>query len=685
MQIDEKEIRKTIGLMKPNGELFEVRLISNKGNFVLAGYFDDVEKVIDELDTQQDDYSVYITLNHLNSALKSRQQYNCLMQIKGKMNTTADNDVDGIEWLMIDLDCKRPTNVSSSEEELSKAKIKANKIYEFMSNIGFEIPLSAYSGNGVHLLYKLKLANTPDNVKLVENCLKTLGMLFTDECVEVDQKVFNPARISKLYGTIANKGRHTEERPHRMSKINGSFDNGIKATDIEYLKKLIKLMPQTEAPKKYNNYNPAQFDVEEWMRKFGIHYKKANWSDGDKYILDCCPFDSSHKGKDACIFHSRNGALGFLCFHNSCSGKTWKDVRLHFEPDAYEKREMEKEYKQYHSFNRNAKPEVHIEQQENKPIFLSALDIFNEPQVEESFVKTGISEIDTKMRGLIKPSVSVLSGLRASGKTSVLSMIQLNAIDCGNNVACFSGELGGKQFMKWMNLMAAGKNHVKPTNYENFYTVSDDNRKKIAEWLDGKFWLYNNEYGNDSKAVLEQFEKAIVEHKLDLLILDNLMAFDVSGYADTMYEQQTQFMWAINKLSRKYNVAIIIVAHPRKAMGFLRLDDISGTANIGNIVDNAFIIHRNNRDFKAASKVAFGWSDGDYIYEASNVIEIAKDRDGTNVDVFVPLYYEVETKRLKNTKSENKAFGWLFNENERKISSTGGYEEVDMNKLPWEE
>ena len=33
---------------------------------------------------------------------------------------------------------------------------------------------------------------------------------------------------------------------------------------------------------------------------------------------------------------SSTGALGFRCMHNSCKGKTWKDLRLKFEPDAYE-------------------------------------------------------------------------------------------------------------------------------------------------------------------------------------------------------------------------------------------------------------------------------------------------------------------------------------------------------------
>ena len=57
-----------------------------------------------------------------------------------------------------------------------------------------------------------------------------------------------------------------------------------------------------------------------------------------KYVLEHCLFDESHKGKDAAIFQKPDGSLGYKCFHNSCSDKHWKDVRLLFEPDAYDKK-----------------------------------------------------------------------------------------------------------------------------------------------------------------------------------------------------------------------------------------------------------------------------------------------------------------------------------------------------------
>ena len=269
-----------------------------------------------------------------------------------------------------------------------------------------------------------------------------------------------------------------------------------------------------------------------------------------------------------------------------------------------------------------------------------------------------VSTASTSSSSMDTSRLTTASSFTASGKSSIVSEIGLNARDDGNNVAYFSGELYAKDFMDWMNLQAAGKGYVVETNNDGFYTTPLEVRKKIAEWLEGHFWLYNNDYGNNFREVIERFEKIITENKLDLLILDNLMALDISDLSDSKWDAQKEFVLAIKGLAQRYGIHVAFVAHPRKAMGFLRFDDIAGTADLGNAVDSAFIVHRVNRDFKRYTHEMFGWKEDNEIYEATNVIEIVKDRHSGNQDVFIPLWYEVESKRLKNEKSENIIYGW---------------------------
>ena len=658
--IDESEVRKAISVMKPNDEAFEIRIIyGNKVTY--SGYFNTADALMNAFDRDIQDYAdcnIYMSVNALKPGCMARDQRNRFL--RNPKATTSDKDIDGYEWLFVDLDPERPSGTSSTDKQLSIAKDIGNKVYLFMRNVGFNKPLMAYSGNGVHLMYRIRLANSDENKRLVEKCLKTLDMLFSTDDVKVDVKNYNPARVAKLYGTLAQKGSPSEEYPHRMSRI--ISDGEAEKNDIAYLEKLTSYYPQEEKPQAYNNYRPRDFDLEQWLIKYGIGYQKTSFSDGYKYILDSCPFDSNHKGKDACLFQNRDGRIGFHCFHNSCSDKKWRDFRLLYEPDAYEKRQQDYEKRIYGKFNRDRVEPKHIVEQSEKPVFQSARMIFDKPEEPVTYIKTGIEVIDRRLRGLAKGDVSLVSGLRASAKSTLLTQWALEAVNAGNNVAVFSGELRDKRFMRWMFQIAAGKGYVEPSQYPGYYNVPRNIQEKIAEWLGDRFWLYDNDYGNDFQAVIEQFEKAVEEKKLDLLILDNLMAFDIRSLSENKFEAQTQFILRIVDLAKKKNVHICFVAHPRKALGFLRLDDVSGSADLANAVDDAFIVHRNNNDFRRLSKQMFGWSDDNDTYHGTNVIEIAKDRDGGTQDVFIPLYYEPESKRLRNDPTENRQYGWQDDE-----------------------
>jgi hypothetical protein len=78
----------------------------------------------------------------------------------------------------------------------------------------------------------------------------------------------------------------------------------------------------------------AVVDVVTWCQQHGLIISNIrSWSktdgngrvEGTLYILVYCPFNSTHKS--ASIFQDKNGALGFHCFHESCSGNSWKELK----------------------------------------------------------------------------------------------------------------------------------------------------------------------------------------------------------------------------------------------------------------------------------------------------------------------------------------------------------------------
>ena len=231
--LDTNNIAKAVHLLHSSGELFEVRMIN--GNYNASGYFTSADTAIKALQDFRPSWNsrtptakasnIFITLNPINMSCYSRKQHDCF--IESANPTTKDNEVTALHWLLIDLDPKRLSGVSSSEEELALAKQKSKVIRDFMFKRGFAEPICAMSGNGVHLVYRFDVPNTPENVSVFENALKVLSDKFSDEKVEVDTTVFNPARICKLWGTIAQKGATTPERPHRKAYIEPSTPSEI--------------------------------------------------------------------------------------------------------------------------------------------------------------------------------------------------------------------------------------------------------------------------------------------------------------------------------------------------------------------------------------------------------------------------------------------------------------------------
>lgn len=679
--MDFERVKEALELLKPDGALYEIRIL--KGRQVISGYFTDtstLERAFQKVNLR--DANVFYTLNRIDPACYSRNQKDRFLQEKV---TTSDSDITDYQWLLIDLDPVRRTGISSTNSELIMAHDKAKAVVKYLRGMGFEAPIMALSGNGIHLLYKIALDNNPENVQLVETCLKALDLLFSDEHVEIDKKVFNPARISKLYGTTAQKGASTKERPHRMSRII-SKPNALIKTDKDTLKKLAAEYPQEVAQPKQNN---GGFDLDDWLSEYGIRvHAVKRWKDATRYVLEECPFDNSHKAPDATIIKMPNGAICFKCLHNSCSGHDWHELRLKYEPDAYDDKRAENEarieagWKAYKAFNRQRNDITYQDaaaEPEPSKMFETIAEILAKPKEERVCIPTGLTIFDKRVGGLAKGEISLVSGLRGAAKSTWLSQVALNAIERGYSTLFYSGELKDRRFAQWMLQQAAGIDHVtKHKKYDGVYYCNFDVQPQIARWLGDKFRLYDNKYGNNFKAIAECLRDVIREFKSDLVIIDNMSILDISGISsdrrNDKWDLQKLFVETLKNLSMICNCHIMFVAHPRKAMGFLRLDDVGGSGSLGNLVDDAFIVHRNNKDFKNGYKAYAGkdWPDNN----GDNVIEVVKERETGMQDVFIPLWYEKETRRLKNTQDERIVYGWDFD----------GFvgEQIDVSDLPWE-
>lgn len=655
-----QQIYKWWDVIKNNGDLVEIRCIGDKVTY--SGYYKNIDNLIRDV-SEHDDCNVYFTVNPIMESCHGRPQ--CEKMVKNPKNTTTDAEIIGRSWVFIDFDCKKVTNVNSTNEEKEYAHQKALEVYRFLKKEGFNEPIITDSANGYHALYPCMLAATEDNDALVSRFLKALSMLFSDENVDIDVKTANRARVVKLPGTFSRKGSAlSTDRPQRMCKII-KVPTEIVPTQKEYFQKIADLY-KDEAPKptRYNNYNAERFDVEGFLRKHGLEYRTVRTTLGTRYILKECPFDSNHKDPDSMVFQYDTGAIEFMCYHNSCQQYHWHDLRLKFEPDAYDKKDHKEFRQKQQYYEKYTEPDpVKEETEELGKKWLSLRDIKLVKDSERFSIKTGIYALDKAIGGLFESETTLLSGINASGKTAILNQIILNA--CQRDIPCglWSGELPANRIKSWICQTAAGKQNVtKVEGRDNAYEVNENVIGKIEDWLDERLVIYNNNYGSNSEQILADVEEAIQKYNLKLVMLDNLMALSLDDMVGTMNEKQKALMIRLDALAKKYRVHILIIAHPRKEANFqlLRKESISGTSDLTNIVWNVLLIHRVGDDFEKRATEFWGKErTNKLILEGySNVIEVAKNRDYGVVDFIVGLFYEMETKRFKNSKAETMHYDW---------------------------
>lgn len=655
--MNEATLRQWYDVFKDNNELVEIRILDQETKRSYSGYFTDIETILREI-KRYEKCNLYFTLNVIDPACYSREQHDRIST--RPKSTTSDMEILGRKWCLIDIDCEKPSDTNSTDEEKELAKGVVNEVYKFLRDEGFEKPIICDSANGYHLLYKQAMISNPQNTETMKNFLKVLDIYFSTDKVKIDCSTFNPSRICKLYGVISRKGSDTKERPQRESKIL-RVPQEVKVTPNEYFEKVASYLPKPEKRDRSNNWGANSFDLDEFIQKYNIKVRNIVTShDYTKYILEECPFNSSHRAPDSAIFKMRDGSYGFKCLHNSCSQYTFKDFRLHYDPEAYsgkDYREFQFKQKYYGGKFEPFQPITETEEKGKK--WMSMKDVKRVDIADLLSIPTGYHELDKKIIGLFAGELTVLSGLNASGKTSWLNCLALNVIQQGFKVGIWSGEMQDWRFQGWLNQMAAGKNYVrKKEGFENFYYTPSKVCEQIDAWVDNKLFLYNNSYGARWEQLFNDIKELVEKEGVQLIVLDNLAALCIDGYESGTYANQTKFILDVKDYAKQKNIHVILVAHPRKQNDFLRKESISGTADLTNIADNVFLIHRVGQDFQKRAGDFLGEGKVQEYLGFSNVLEVAKNRQMGIVDHLVGMYYEMESRRLKNSIAEHIVYGW---------------------------
>jgi len=218
---------------------------------------------------------------------------------------------------------------------------------------------------------------------------------------------------------------------------------------------------------------------------------------------------------------------------------------------------------------------------------------------------SGLPGLDKITGGFFLGELSVWTGRRGSGKSTILSQLLLEAVDQGRTVCAYSGELPAWQFKHWAMLQAAGPGHVElradRATGKEIPTVPAPVARLIDAWWDKHFFLDDLEAGDahDEDKILRNFQYAVRRYGASVFLADNLMTARFRpGREGEYYRAQSAFVARLKAFARQYNVHVHLVAHPRKSPGNSGgegrkayrpdADEVGGSGDVTNLADNVF-------------------------------------------------------------------------------------------------
>ncbi len=272
-------------------------------------------------------------------------------------------------------------------------------------------------------------------------------------------------------------------------------------------------------------------------------------------------------------------------------------------------------------------------------------------------VTTGIKPLDRELFKIFFGTLTILSGRPGSGKTSIIDQTIARTIDNKLPVFLFSKEMPERMSANWFNTIIAGRRNMEERETKDgrkYYVVPFTIQKKMQSFYNKKLLIYKDDEPNDVDSVLRSAEECVRKYGAKLIVLDNLMMLDLHCAESDKNTAQTNLVNALIKFASKYNVAVVLIAHPRKTQDTnsdIEMYDISGSSNIINLAMRSIGLRRVSKKEKEDPKSKWGRYDV--------VLTVMKDRLLGKADFQMGLWYDLVSRRFYTDYKEYDAkFAW---------------------------
>lgn len=274
-----------------------------------------------------------------------------------------------------------------------------------------------------------------------------------------------------------------------------------------------------------------------------------------------------------------------------------------------------------------------------------------------SGIQTGIKPLDSELIRIFDGTLTLLSGRPGSGKTSLIDQIIAHSIDSGSSAFLFSKEMPERMSTNWFNFILAGRRNLvekESASGQKYNVVSFEAKTKIRDFYSKKLFLYKDDEPNDVESVMKSMEECVRKYGVKLLVIDNLMMLDLKCSEESKYTAQTQLINDLIRFAAKFNVAVVLVAHPRKTQDMqsdIEMYDISGSSNIINLAMRSIGLRRVTKKEKEDANNKF--------HDYDVVLTVMKDRILGKTDIAMGMHYDIKSRRFfTNYEEFDHQYGW---------------------------
>jgi archaellum biogenesis ATPase FlaH/5S rRNA maturation endonuclease (ribonuclease M5) len=276
-------------------------------------------------------------------------------------------------------------------------------------------------------------------------------------------------------------------------------------------------------------------------------------------------------------------------------------------------------------------------------------------------------ELGTYIYKYLLGTVLILTGRNGNGKSVFLNQeFVAEPLNQGRNIFMYSAEMGRPILKSWIELVLAGRNNVKLVN-ETIHKIDGVAKKDIREWYKDRIFVYDNDKDLSADSILDRLETVVRRNGVQVAILDNLLTIDLPiPQGSDIWQEQKKFMVRLVNFASKYNIFIVLVAHPKKTAEFRRLtsDDIGGPGALANLAHYVLSIHRYTKKEKDGEKDQRGkYRAGKEPQKYDCVIDLFKNRITGHANKEINQFFDYLSYRFYSTPAELwKRYKWEKNE-----------------------